>query len=299
MTGYTYGVGATLPTADEITKSGHTFGGWYEDATFSGSPVTSITATDTGDKTYFAKWTASSSSTGTTGTNVTWTLTPGDDGTSYALALAPTVSGTTATIDDFSSISDRPWASHSTDIAVISIDSGISAIGTMSFYGFTALESVTIPSGVGYIGPSAFADSSNLASVTINGNPTIGQVAFAGCAATLAVTCNGTLANWGTTTFYTGTFPSGVSISGTDTSDTAAISYTITLVSGMASYDSTNDTVTVAGVSYDSSTGSTDYSSYCTKSHMDAAVNNQTVELYLLTITGDTANVNKIINYAY
>jgi len=55
LTSYTYGVGATLPTA--ITKTGHTFGGWYEDIGCTGSDVTVITTTDIGTKTYYAQWT--------------------------------------------------------------------------------------------------------------------------------------------------------------------------------------------------------------------------------------------------
>ena len=55
---YIYGVGATLPTAQDITRTGYTFDGWYDNAAFSGAPVTGITTTDFGDKTYYAKWTA-------------------------------------------------------------------------------------------------------------------------------------------------------------------------------------------------------------------------------------------------
>ena len=58
VTSYTYGVGATLPTVDDMTYAGHTFKGWYEDSSFSGNSVTAISATDTGDKTYHAKWEA-------------------------------------------------------------------------------------------------------------------------------------------------------------------------------------------------------------------------------------------------
>ena len=56
VTGYVRGTGAALPTAADITREGYLFKGWYEDANFSGSPVTAITATDTGDKTFYAKW---------------------------------------------------------------------------------------------------------------------------------------------------------------------------------------------------------------------------------------------------
>ena len=57
VTGYTYGTGAVLPTADDITREGYRFDGWYADTSFSGSPVTEITGTDTGDKVFYAKWT--------------------------------------------------------------------------------------------------------------------------------------------------------------------------------------------------------------------------------------------------
>lgn len=57
VSGYTYGTGAVLPTTNDITCEGYRFDGWYADSSFSGSPVTEITGTDTGDKTFYAKWT--------------------------------------------------------------------------------------------------------------------------------------------------------------------------------------------------------------------------------------------------
>ena len=57
VTGYTYGTGAVLPTNNDITREGYRFDGWYADSNFSGSPVTEITGTDTGNKTFYAKWT--------------------------------------------------------------------------------------------------------------------------------------------------------------------------------------------------------------------------------------------------
>lgn len=57
VTGYTYGTGAVLPTTNDITCEGYRFDGWYADSSFSGSPVTEITGTDTGNKTFYAKWT--------------------------------------------------------------------------------------------------------------------------------------------------------------------------------------------------------------------------------------------------
>ena len=60
ITNYTYGVGATLPTKDDMTREGYTFDGWYDNNGFSGSSVTTISPTDTGAKTFYAKWTINS-----------------------------------------------------------------------------------------------------------------------------------------------------------------------------------------------------------------------------------------------
>ena len=56
ITEYIYGEGVVLPSASDMTKEGHTFGGWHLNSGFSGSPVTNIGATDRGDKIYYAKW---------------------------------------------------------------------------------------------------------------------------------------------------------------------------------------------------------------------------------------------------
>ena len=54
VTSYTYGVGATLPT--DVTRTGYTFKGWYDSKNLTGSPVTAIGDTETGNKEYWAKW---------------------------------------------------------------------------------------------------------------------------------------------------------------------------------------------------------------------------------------------------
>ena len=56
VTGYTYGVGATLPAADDMTYTGHTFKGWYDNENLTSSPVTAIGGAETGNKEYWAKW---------------------------------------------------------------------------------------------------------------------------------------------------------------------------------------------------------------------------------------------------
>ncbi|BES64381.1 hypothetical protein SANA_08200 [Gottschalkiaceae bacterium SANA] len=51
---YTYGLGAMLPV--DLVKEGHTFAGWYEGE----DKIDLILQTDTGSKTYLAKWSANS-----------------------------------------------------------------------------------------------------------------------------------------------------------------------------------------------------------------------------------------------
>ncbi len=52
--GYSYGTEKTLPVP---VKSGYRFDGWFEQSDFSGEEVKVISAGETGDKTYYAKWT--------------------------------------------------------------------------------------------------------------------------------------------------------------------------------------------------------------------------------------------------
>ena len=53
---YTYKEGATLPT--DVTREGYTFDGWYDNSGLNGDAVTTISTTATGDKKYWAKWSA-------------------------------------------------------------------------------------------------------------------------------------------------------------------------------------------------------------------------------------------------
>ena len=52
---YTYGTAVTL---EAPTRTGYTFGGWYRNSDAAGDPITGISATETGDQTLYAKWTA-------------------------------------------------------------------------------------------------------------------------------------------------------------------------------------------------------------------------------------------------
>ncbi len=52
---YTYGTPVMLPR--EVSLANATFAGWYANEDFSGEPVTQITASDMGARTFYAKWT--------------------------------------------------------------------------------------------------------------------------------------------------------------------------------------------------------------------------------------------------
>lgn len=70
VTSYTYGVGATLPT--NVTRDGYTFDGWFDNSAFTGTAVTAIGTTETGNKEFWAKWTeALDSNLKFTGANLT------------------------------------------------------------------------------------------------------------------------------------------------------------------------------------------------------------------------------------
>ena len=58
VTSYTYTEGATLPT--DVTLTGNSFGGWFDNANLGGTAVTAIAATETGNKEFWAKWTVNS-----------------------------------------------------------------------------------------------------------------------------------------------------------------------------------------------------------------------------------------------
>ena len=57
VTSYTEGTAVTLPDGTYVTKSSYTFGGWYDNGALEGVAVTTIPATATGNKSYYAKWT--------------------------------------------------------------------------------------------------------------------------------------------------------------------------------------------------------------------------------------------------
>ena len=89
VTSYTYGVGATLPVAADITKDNYGFGGWFDNEQCTGDAVTAIPATATGAKTFYAKWTADTYA--VTLTTNGGTIAEGKNVTSYTYGVGATL----------------------------------------------------------------------------------------------------------------------------------------------------------------------------------------------------------------
>jgi uncharacterized repeat protein (TIGR02543 family) len=66
---YTCGIGFTLSSP---IKAGYTFEGWYDNSNFTGTAVTEVSSTTTGDVTLYAKWTANTY-------NITYNLNDGNN----------------------------------------------------------------------------------------------------------------------------------------------------------------------------------------------------------------------------
>lgn len=115
VTGYTYGTGAVLPTTNDITREGYRFDGWYADSSFSGSPITEISATETGNKTFYAKWTKNTTPIipGNDTNNIVEQYKTDDNGSGEQTDLdvpAPVVKNTTSYLTYTVQAGDTLWA---------------------------------------------------------------------------------------------------------------------------------------------------------------------------------------------
>lgn len=115
VTGYTYGTGAVLPTANDMTREGYRFDGWYADSSFSGSPITEISAIETGNKTFYAKWTKNTTPIipGNDTNNIVEQYKTDDNGSGEQTDLdvpAPVVKNTTSYLTYTVQVGDTLWA---------------------------------------------------------------------------------------------------------------------------------------------------------------------------------------------
>ena len=121
----------------------------------------------------------------------TYTGTTGD--CTYTLDFSDStlvISGSGA-MEDYSSASSVPWYSYRSYVKTVTIEDGVTSIGSyaFAFYKYTSLTSVTIGSGVTSIGDYAFEYCSSLTSITIpDGVTTIGEGAFDDCSSITSIT---------------------------------------------------------------------------------------------------------------
>ena len=143
VTSYTYGVGATLPVAGDMTApSGAVFLGWYDGAT----KVISISTTATGNKSYKAKWgytlydsyfyqtyevSASEVSASTLITNAGF---PAYMGTNISANGNTTPSSDITTPHDFSALSSKTYYIKAASSKTVTL-SGLADVKTVRFYG--------------------------------------------------------------------------------------------------------------------------------------------------------------------
>ena len=114
---------------------------------------------------------ASAESSGTCGTNLTWTLN-GD---------TLTISGQ-GTMTNWTNNLKVPWYSLKEDIVKIVIADGVTTIGDRAFGFCSSLVSITIPDGVTSIGDAAFSRCGSIKGIIIPGSVTsIGEYAFYDC----------------------------------------------------------------------------------------------------------------------
>lgn len=94
---------------------------------------------------------------------------------------------------DFDSFSDTPWSSHIDKVTSVIFESGVTSIGSNSFFG-TNIYGLTIASTVKTIGDNAFQNCAKLSTVSIpEGTEIVGSNCFSGCGSLQIVTFPSTI----------------------------------------------------------------------------------------------------------
>ena len=161
----------TLPIPTH--PQGHDFLGWYDNAEFIGSPLTTISADWTG--TLYAKWQEDTPTIDPTW-QILYTSTDGNVVEPYKTNVfgANIVSNT-----------------YENGVGTITFDGPLMSIGDNAFYACDGLTSITLPNSVISIGNYAFLGCDGLTSITIpNSVTSIGQQAFDNCSNLTSVVWN-------------------------------------------------------------------------------------------------------------
>ncbi len=129
---------------------------------------------------------------GSCGSGLTWTL----DG------AALTVSGQGA-MTDFTDAEMPPWYPYAGSITSVTVEEGVTSLGSLSFFGCSALMDLSLPASLTAIGDRACRDCTSLAYVSVpQGVSAIGRSAFEGCTALAAVDLPEGLLSLGDMAFY-------------------------------------------------------------------------------------------------
>ncbi len=137
---------------------------------------------------------AGAATSGTCGTNLTWTL--DDEGTL-------TISGTGAMTNYSSYYSPVPWYQNRNSVKKVIIEKGVTSIGDWVLYECILLTAIEIPEGVTSIGNSAFLRCSSLTAIKIpEGVTLIGDDAFCYCTSLTAIEIPKSVTSIGNTAFF-------------------------------------------------------------------------------------------------
>ena len=183
-----------LPKVSEVQKPGEglskwDFSGWYEDVSFAGSPVDSLSRGTGENKTYYARWDPY------IGVDATTVSTLDFSGMTGECKVVVTDEINESTISTLKSKLTTAGTSAKIHLD-LSQTTGLTSIGERAFDGCSGLTSMEIPASVTSIGRSAFSGCSGLTSVEIPASVTsIGEHAFYGCSG-LTVYYQGELARW-------------------------------------------------------------------------------------------------------
>lgn len=105
--------------------------------------------------------------------NVTWTF----DTETGAL----TVSGKGKMADYTKSYTNDPWRAYASQVTELTIEEGVTTVGTYAFGKLKNLQSISLPSTMTTIGKYSFYGCSSLDNLIIPGTATLGDSSFANC----------------------------------------------------------------------------------------------------------------------
>ena len=194
-TNYYEGTGATLPTAEQVAKSGYTFEGWYVASDCSGLPVLAVSATDTGDITYYAKFDSTDPDFTIVDGKLTRINPKGHHEVTIPEGVREIGSRVLSYIDDNNNIAYY-------DVTNVTISSTVTNISEFAF-AQSHLTSIVIPGNVKVVDPYAFDGCTNLLEVTIeDGVEHVGESAFVYCTALTTVSIPGSVDTLRDRTFY-------------------------------------------------------------------------------------------------